>query len=109
MISYKQLLSLLPVLSEPPSLVASAPAWWDMWVRPVPGLEVASESFQVYCREVGTDAFSQPPLALCCAGAARLRELISEVFSSHPSDRRTKQNHRTLMMRKLAVTDAFDF
>lgn len=55
-----------------------------MWVGPVSGLEVAPESFQVDRREVGADTFSQPPFSLSGAGAARLRELINEMFSSNP-------------------------
>lgn len=62
-----------------------------MWVGPVPGLEVAPESFQVDRREVRSDAFPQPPLALRCAGAARLAELIPEMFSSNPPDKEEEE------------------
>lgn len=58
---------------------------------PVPGLEVAPEPFQVDRREVRPDAFPQPPLALCCAGAARLAELIPEMFSSNPPDKEEEE------------------
>lgn len=60
---------------------------WYVWVGPVPGLKVAPESFQVHRREVWSDTFSQPPLALCCASAARLAELVFEVFSTHPPEK----------------------
>lgn len=58
---------------------------------PVPGLEVAPESFQVDSREVSTDTFPQPPLSLSCAGAARLAELILEMFSSDPPGEEKKE------------------
>ena len=67
--------------------MALVPVLWYVWVWPVPGLKVASESFQVHGREVSSDAFSQPPLALRCAGTARLAELVFEMFSSNPPDK----------------------
>lgn len=51
---------------------------------PVPGLEVTLEPFQVDSGEVSADSFPQPPLPLSCAGAARLAELVPEMFSSDP-------------------------
>lgn len=53
---------------------------------PIPGLEVAPESLQVHWWEVSSDAFPQPPLPLCCAGAARPAELVPEMFPSNPPE-----------------------
>ncbi len=68
---------------------------WYVWVGPVPGLEVAPECFQVNSREVGTDAFPQPPLPLCGTATAGLTELVNKVFSSHPPERDTHMKHQT--------------
>lgn len=65
---------------------------------PVPGLEVAPESFQVHGREVGPDAFSQPPLPLRCAGAARVAELVPEMFPSNPPEK-DKDTERSVVPR----------
>lgn len=61
---------------------------------PVPGLEVAPESIQVHGGEVGTDTFPQPPLSLSCTGAARLAELIPEMFSTDPPGKEKKKPTR---------------
>lgn len=55
-------------------------------VGPVPGLEVAPQSLQVYWGEVSPDALPQPPLPLCGAAAARLTEFIPEMFPSNPPE-----------------------
>lgn len=65
---------------------ASASLCLHVWVRPVPGLEVASESLQVHGREVGSDAFPEPPLSLRGAGTSRLAELVNKMFSSDPPE-----------------------
>ena len=67
--------------------MALVPVTWYVWMWPVPGLKVASESFQVHGRKVSTNAFSQPPLALRCAGTARLAELVFEMLPSNPPDK----------------------
>lgn len=74
---------------------SSRPAWGNVWVGPVPGLEVAPESFQVDRREVRPDAFPQPPLPLCCAGAARLAELVPEMFSSNPPEKEEEEEEES--------------
>lgn len=85
MTSFQPQSDLLSVLSS--ELAALAPVWWYVWVGPAPGLEVAPECFQVHGREVGSDAFSQPPLPLRCAGTARLAELVPEMFPSNPPEK----------------------
>lgn len=59
---------------------------------PVPGLEVAPESLQVHGREVGSDTFSQPPLPMCCAGTARLAELVPKMFPSNPPEEEEEED-----------------
>lgn len=66
-----------------------------MRMGPVPGLEVAPESFQVHRREVSSDAFPQPPLALCCTGTAWLAELVPEMFSPNPPARKKSPKLRS--------------
>lgn len=78
----------IAVVSE---LMALVP--WYVWVRPVPGLEVASESFQIHGREVGTNTFSQPPLPLRCTATSRLAELIPEMFPSNPPEEEKESSH----------------
>lgn len=76
------------------NIFPSRPVWAYVRVGPVPGLEVAPESIQVDRGEVGTDTFPQPPLSLSCTGAARLAELIPEVFSSDPPGKEKKKTQR---------------
>lgn len=82
--------------------MALVPVPWYVWVWPVPGLKVASESFQVHGGEVSSDAFSQPPLALHCAGTARLAELVFEMFPSNPPDK-DEDTERSLVLHETKV------
>lgn len=64
----------------------SVPAGRDVWVGPVPGLEVAPEPDQVDRGEVGADPFPDPPLPLSGAGAARPAEPVDEMFPPDPPE-----------------------
>lgn len=64
---------------------------------PVPGLEVAPKSLQVHRREVGSDAFSQPPLPLCCTGAAGFTELVYKMFPPNPPEEEEKDTAWSLV------------
>lgn len=75
------------------AVMALLPVLRHMRMGPVPGLEVAPEPFQVHRREVSSDSFSQPPLALCRAGTARLAELVPEMLSPNPPERKRRREN----------------